>query len=114
MVGSDAGNGGNVTLGIVVGIVGRDGIGGSAAAALGRVGIAGSGGNATLGRVGMVGSVGIVGMFGSVGIVGWEDCIKWRAAELTSMLETDNARMKARTRLRLKAAISDLTSKIYN
>ena len=110
MVGSDAGRG-NVTLGIVVGIVGRDGnvgrevvgIGGNAAfgtvGRFGMVGIAGSGGNATLGRFGMVGNV------------GWEDCIKWRAAKLTSMHETDNARTKARRRLWLKAAIYDLVSK---
>ncbi|KAL1805698.1 hypothetical protein ACET3Z_028766 [Daucus carota] len=120
MVGSDAGKGGNVTLGIVVGIDGRDGIvgrevagiGGSAAA-LGRLGIAGIGGNANLGRVGMVGSVGIVGIVGSVGIVGTvgcEDCSKWRAAKLTSMLEIDSTKT-TRTRLWFIKAIVDLMSR---
>ncbi|WOH11952.1 hypothetical protein DCAR_0831448 [Daucus carota subsp. sativus] len=121
MVGSDAGKGGNVTLGIVVGIDGRDGIvgrevagiGGSAAA-LGRLGIAGIGGNANLGRVGMVGSVGIVGIVGSVGIVGTvgcEDCSKWRAAKLTSMLEIDSAKTKTMKTLWFIGAIVDLMSR---
>lgn len=108
MVGSDVGNGGNVTLGIVVGtvgIVGREVVGIGGNAAFGRVGIAGSGGNATLGRAGTVGNVGIVGT------VGCEDCSKWRAAKLTSMLENDNARTIARRKLWLKVAIYGLMSK---
>lgn len=90
-VGSDAGNGGNVTLGIIVGMAGRVGIVGSAErgvvgndgnATFGRVGIAGIGGNATLGNDGIVGSVGA------------EVCSKWRAAKFTSMIDSDKATIK--------------------
>ena len=57
-----AGNGGSVTFGIVVGIVGRVGIwvlgkvGTGGNVVVGRVGIVGNGGKLTLGRVGIFGT----------------------------------------------------------
>ena len=103
MVGNDAGKGGSVTFGIVVGMVGRVGIVGS----VGRevVGIGGS--PPTLGSVGMAGSGGIetLGNVGIVGSVGTEVCSKRRAPKLTSMTESDKTATKDKLKQCLEVAI---------
>ena len=93
IVGSEAaGNGGNVNLG-TVGMVGSVGFG--------RVGnwVAGKGGSVDAGSVGMAGSGGNVAA-GKDGIVGSEGaCKRLRAARVTWMLESDNAMMKESSKL---------------
>ncbi|WOG97619.1 hypothetical protein DCAR_0416960 [Daucus carota subsp. sativus] len=92
-VGSVAGKGGNVTFGIVEGMVGRVGIVGS----VGR-GVAGKGGNTTFGSVGIAGNGGIetLGKGGIFGRVGAEVCSRWRAPKLISTAESDRAATKIR------------------
>ncbi|KAK9949408.1 hypothetical protein M0R45_004932 [Rubus argutus] len=105
MVGNGmAGNGGRVTLGTVLGKVGKVGFGRDG------IWVLGNGGNVVLGRVGLglVGNVGNVGLgsvvgkegsggnvtLGRDGIVGSGDaatCKRCRAAKLVSMLDRHNA-----------------------
>ncbi|KAM7519726.1 hypothetical protein LguiB_018688 [Lonicera macranthoides] len=109
-------------VGMVVGMIGIEGIvgkevadnGGSdsegtvGSAGFGRDGIwvLGKGGNVGFGRVGAVGrvgnggsvavgSVGITGNGGIVGSVGFEVCSKWRVARVVWKLESINAMIKA-------------------
>ncbi len=86
---------------MVVGNVGRDGtwvLGSGGNVALGSVGTDGRGGNVGFGRDGIVCSVNAGG--GAAGVAK-----SWRAARLTSMLESDNAMIIDRRKQCLEKAM---------
>ncbi|XP_059639642.1 uncharacterized protein LOC132282018 [Cornus florida] len=107
----DGGGERNGIVGIVVGMVGIEGIVGSEVAGNGGKGLFGNGGSVALGMVGIAGNggnvtLGIEGIVGSVGAgSGAEVCKRWRAAELIRRLESDNTMVKHRTTHGLEATI---------
>ncbi|CAK7323544.1 unnamed protein product [Dovyalis caffra] len=112
IVGSEGmlGNGGKVTFGML-GMAGKLGSGGSVG--LGRDGwVVGKVGNVGWGRVGIVGKGGKVG-FGKFGAVGRGGvCRRWRAAKETWTFENDKAMKKARMK-HLKEAIFKSFSRVF-
>jgi hypothetical protein len=109
------GSGGKLKFGIDVGMVGKLGNGGSVGLGsdgwvVGKVGCVGCGNVGIAGKGGSVG-LGKVGTTGKVGIEGTVVCKRWRAAKLMFMLEKLKTMKKAKMKHLREGAITERNSR---